>query len=146
MRSKAAKFAVVLAGGLFFASLAPALAQSQGGGEPKTEAQPSPEEQAKEAHARAMSELAEAMVLERTTLLRTLTPLRRDGLLSSIKNAQGGPKLLLSLTRAGQRKLKEAAPLWETAQAVFAANVGPKRADSLRRALLDITQDVRSSQ
>lgn len=62
MRSKAVRFAVALAGGLFFASLAPSFAQSQGG-EPKTETQPSAEEQAKEAQARAMSELAEAAKL-----------------------------------------------------------------------------------
>lgn len=67
MKLSAFTFAVAITGGLFFASFAPAFAQSQGG-EQKTEQQQSAEDkareaQAKEAQARAMRELAEAAKL-----------------------------------------------------------------------------------
>jgi hypothetical protein len=67
MKSSAFTFAVVLTGGLFFASFAPAYAQSQGN-EPKTEQQRSAEDKAKEAQAqeaqaRAQRELSEAAKL-----------------------------------------------------------------------------------
>lgn len=67
MKSSAFIFAVALTGGLFFASFAPAFAQSQGS-EQKTEQQQSAEDkakeaQAKEAQARAMRELSEAAKL-----------------------------------------------------------------------------------
>jgi hypothetical protein len=67
MQLKSAKFLVALAGGLFFAPLAPVSAQSQSP-EQKTEQQPSAEDKAreaqmKEAQERAMRELEEASKL-----------------------------------------------------------------------------------
>lgn len=64
MKFAAAKFAVALAGGIFFASLTSAFAQSQSG-EPKQDAnaKPTAEEIAREAQARAMRELEEAAKL-----------------------------------------------------------------------------------
>ena len=61
------KYIVALTGGLFFASLAPAFAQSKNG-EPKSDQQPSAEDkakeqQAKEAQERAKRELEEAAKL-----------------------------------------------------------------------------------
>lgn len=89
------------------------------------------------------AELAEAMVMERTTLLRTLMPLRRDGLIGNAVDGGLKAKLVLSLTVSGRKTLNRATPFWLEAQAEFAAQIGSKRADSLRHALLDVTQDVR---
>jgi hypothetical protein len=63
MKLVPSKYTVALAGGLFFALLAPAFAQSQSN-EPKTsDQQPSAEEQAKENQIRAARELDEAAKL-----------------------------------------------------------------------------------
>jgi DNA-binding MarR family transcriptional regulator len=87
-----------------------------------------------------MSELANAMVMDRTTLVRNLKPLQREGYLLSVPSTANARQFVLSLTREGVRKLKEAMPLWELAQAAFESQVGAKRAARLRRDLLDITQ------
>jgi hypothetical protein len=57
------KFAVALAGGLFLACLAPALAQNQNPEQKQSEKGPTAEEQAREAQLRAMQEFAEAAKL-----------------------------------------------------------------------------------
>ncbi len=87
-----------------------------------------------------MNDLADAMVMDRTTLIRNLKPLQRAGFLLSMPSAAHGRKRVLSLTRDGVRKLKEAAPFWELAQAAFESQVGAERAARLRNDLLDITQ------
>jgi DNA-binding MarR family transcriptional regulator len=93
-----------------------------------------------EAPGMTMNELAKAMVMDRTTLIRNLKPLQREGFLQSAPSEANGRQLALSLTRDGERKLKEAMPLWELAQAAFESQVGAKHAARLRRDLLDITQ------
>lgn len=63
MKFVPSKFIVALAGGLFFASLMPAFAQSKNGDAKPADQQPSPEEQAKESQMRAERELEEAAKL-----------------------------------------------------------------------------------
>jgi DNA-binding MarR family transcriptional regulator len=85
-----------------------------------------------------MNELAGALVMDRTTLLRAIKPLQREGLLSSRPNADDTRQLVLSLSLPGQRKLKEAMRLWQNAQREFEAQVGSGRAARLRRELLTL--------
>jgi DNA-binding MarR family transcriptional regulator len=63
-----------------------------------------------------VSELAEFLALERTTLTRGATLLERNGWVAAAKpeDARQHP---LRLTRAGRRKLEEALPAWKKAQA-----------------------------
>ena len=87
-----------------------------------------------------MHELAGAMVMDRTTLLRAIKPLQREGLLRSRPNESDARQLLLSLSPAGQRKLKEAMRRWQSAQREFEGQVGSARAARLRRDLLALAQ------
>jgi DNA-binding MarR family transcriptional regulator len=71
-----------------------------------------------------MRELAEQLVMDRTSLVRALKPLQRDGLVA-VATAAGGPRQnALSLTPAGVAKISEAAPLWQKAQDEFVERFG----------------------
>ena len=91
----------------------------------------------------SMAALAEAMVMDRTSLLRAIKPLQRDGLVVGAA-APGQRRLALSLTDAGAAKLRAAAPLWRQAQAVFEAQFGAGRASRLRDDLREITRQGES--
>jgi DNA-binding MarR family transcriptional regulator len=79
-----------------------------------------------------MSELAGALVMDRTTLLRALKPLQRDGF-SSSKRSEGDPRqLIVSLSVTGRSKLKEAVAHWKIAQREFESEVGSVRAKRMR--------------
>lgn len=86
-----------------------------------------------------MKALAEAMVMERTTLVRAIQPLQRDGLLHSIASAADPRALTVALTAAGEDKWQSALQCWYAAQKEFEERVGPERAASLRRELFDLT-------
>ncbi len=85
-----------------------------------------------------MAEMAEAMVMDRTTLVRALKPLERDGYVLSEPEGRGSRKLLLALSVNGQQKLSEAVECWHAAQAEYVEFVGAERADQLRQMLLTI--------
>jgi len=75
-----------------------------------------------------MAELAQAMVMERTTLVRVLQPLLRSGLVMA---KLGGPcqrRLQLTLTEGGQTKLADALRHWQAAQEEFEAKFGRRQA------------------
>ncbi len=72
-----------------------------------------------------MRELADELVMDRTSLVRALKPLQRDGLVVIGAAASGGPRQnALALTAAGIAKLAEAEPLWRNAQNEFAERFG----------------------
>jgi DNA-binding MarR family transcriptional regulator len=87
-----------------------------------------------------MSELAEALVMDRTTLLRALKPLQRDGFIGSRRSEEDPRQLILSLSAAGQRKLKEALAQWKIAQREFESEVGSTRAARMRGDLLGLAR------
>jgi DNA-binding MarR family transcriptional regulator len=93
-----------------------------------------------EAGQMTMAELASALVMDRTTLLRAIQPLQRDGLLKTTASDSDARLLMVSLSTAGERKLKQALPLWEKAQEAFEAEVGSREAAQLRRSLLEIAK------
>lgn len=87
-----------------------------------------------------MKQLADAMVMERTTLVRAIQPLQRGGLLSSRSAQTKGRELSLSLTPAGEAKYAAARIHWDAAQDDFERRFGVERAATLRRELLDMTK------
>jgi len=87
-----------------------------------------------------MKQLADAMLLERTTLVRAIQPLQRDGLLTSRKVEAKGRGLSLSLTPAGEARLAAARIHWGAAQQDFERRFGVERAALLRRELFDMTK------
>jgi DNA-binding MarR family transcriptional regulator len=83
-----------------------------------------------------MNELAAAMLMDRTTLLRALKPLRSKKLILSAPQAGEPRRLAIWLSRAGVRKISETRPLWEAAQGEYEAQIGFEYARRLRSDLL----------
>ena len=81
-----------------------------------------------------LSNLADALVMDRTTLSRNLKPLQRRGLVTVAAGADRRVRLV-SLTPAGRALLRRALPLWQQAQERVIAALGRPRFDALFREL-----------
>lgn len=84
-----------------------------------------------------MRELADELVMDRTSLVRALKPLERDGLITVASDKRQNAYLL---TKAGTARLNEALPLWQVAQDEFVERFGGARpAAEAREALHRMT-------
>ena len=81
-----------------------------------------------------MSDLAESLVLDRTTLIRNLRPLQRRGLIEVGRDA-GERTRRATLTTAGHEAVAAAVPLWAQAQATVRDELGTGESRNLVRAL-----------
>jgi DNA-binding MarR family transcriptional regulator len=88
-----------------------------------------------------MTELAHALVLDRSALAHNLKPLERDGYVVQIRDELDGRSRRVDLTHLGRRKLAESNRLWQIAQDRFESTYGVERAAALRDALADIFSD-----
>jgi DNA-binding MarR family transcriptional regulator len=82
--------------------------------------------------AASMKDLVEALVMERTSLVRALQPLERDGLLAIGPHHEDARRNVIGLTDAGRHKLGQALPVWEAAQTEFEHKFGSELASQLR--------------
>ncbi len=74
----------------------------------------------------SMAELSDWLGMDRTTLVRNLRPLERDGLVKA--NSKGrGNKVSLSLTPKGRAALKRFLPDWQVAQQKVVDTLGSER-------------------
>lgn len=80
----------------------------------------------------SINALASALVMDRTTLGRTMLPLERDGLIVVESAAADRRSKELRLTQAGATRLRAALRHWHHAQQRFEAAFGAGRASSLR--------------
>jgi DNA-binding MarR family transcriptional regulator len=87
-----------------------------------------------------MKELADSMVMERTSLVRAIQPLQRDGLVFTEASRSNRRVLTVMLTSAGEERLKQAREHWHAAQHEFEKRFGTQRAASLREELFDMTR------
>ena len=73
-----------------------------------------------------MTELADTLVMDRTTLTRNLKPLLGRGL---VERGEGEDRRQrpIAITAAGREALDQALPLWEKAQARIAGGLGAAR-------------------
>ena len=85
-----------------------------------------------------ISELAESMVMDRTTLGRNILPLERDGLIRIEATASDRRAKELHLTKDGEKRLEAARKGWQAAQARFETVFGVKRAADLRALLRNV--------
>jgi DNA-binding MarR family transcriptional regulator len=76
--------------------------------------------------------LARELVMDRTTLGRTMLPLERDGLIRIEDGKADRRSKELHLTKAGADRLRAAGRLWREAQMQFEAVFGGERAAKLR--------------
>jgi DNA-binding MarR family transcriptional regulator len=93
-----------------------------------------------EAGQMTMIELAKALVMDRTTLLRAIKPLQREDLLVSKPSEDDVRRLVFSLSAAGGRRLKKALTLWSKAQQELEAAIGSSEAARLRRELFALAR------
>ncbi len=84
-----------------------------------------------------VTQLAEHLVMDRTTLTRNLKPLEREGLIRVVPGPDRRTRAI-ALTMVGKKKLKEALPLWEKAQGYMAEEIGDPQWQHLRESL-DVT-------
>ena len=82
----------------------------------------------------SMAELSEWLGMERTTLLRNLRPLQRDGLVRAKGGGRGG-HVELEITEKGRRTLAKLHPAWRSAQEKVVATLGRERWSSIIRDL-----------
>lgn len=71
---------------------------------------------------RSMTEMAEAIAMDRTTLSRNLALLERKGLVSTTPAARGNGRIG-AVTPAGRQVIEEARPEWRKAQAELRATL-----------------------
>ena len=81
-----------------------------------------------------INRLAEAIVMDRTTLTRNLRPLEKQGLLQ-IKSGKDRREREVSITRRGQVILAKGYPLWKKAQGKVIKGLGQERVSRLLKDL-----------
>jgi DNA-binding MarR family transcriptional regulator len=86
----------------------------------------------------SVQELAEQLVLDRSTLGQNLRPLVKDRLINLLTDPNDRRVRLIALTKLGVAKFKEANKYWQIAQDRFEEVFGEDEAESLRTALLSI--------
>ncbi|HWI26912.1 MAG TPA: MarR family transcriptional regulator [Stellaceae bacterium] len=85
-----------------------------------------------------ISEMAEAMVMDRTTLARNLKPLQRSRLVVVSPGADRRQREI-RLTDKGLATIDQALPLWRRAQHHFETRYGRGEAERLREMLRDVS-------
>ena len=86
-----------------------------------------------------MNELADALVMDRTTLTHNLRPLQQQGLVE-LEVGEDRRERHVVLTGAGKRAREAARALWKRAQARFDDRVGAEHARALRTALHELSR------
>ena len=73
-----------------------------------------------------MAALSDWLGMDRTTLVRNLRPLRRDGMVQAVGGGRGS-RVELSITAKGRKKIKESLPAWRSAQNAALKTLGEQR-------------------
>lgn len=92
------------------------------------------------AGSKTINELAEIMVLDRTTLGRNLRPLQRDGYVKIQPSPDDARKRLLVLTGKGTRTATKAMDSWGDAQTSFEKTIGLDNAIALGKLLRQVVK------
>jgi DNA-binding MarR family transcriptional regulator len=88
-----------------------------------------------------MRDLAEALVMDQSTIGQNLRPLERDGMISLEQDARDRRRRYVKLTKKGRSRVAVARPLWDQAQARFEDRFGKQEAADLRAVLLSIARE-----
>ena len=73
-----------------------------------------------------MAELSDWLGMERTTLVRNLRPLQRDGFVKSVGGGRGN-RVELTITTKGRNLIEKLAPAWKAAQSGVVKTLGENR-------------------
>jgi DNA-binding MarR family transcriptional regulator len=88
-----------------------------------------------EAGQASIRELVDALAMERTSVVRALQPLERDGLALQAPDRDDARRNVVRLTAAGRKRLQQAIPLWQAAQAEFERRFGSGLAQQMRESV-----------
>jgi DNA-binding MarR family transcriptional regulator len=86
-----------------------------------------------------ITQLADILVMDRTTLNRDLQPLQRDGLVTSQKGEDKRVRLI-DLTDEGRVRLSRGLPVWKNLQDDFHKSIGKKGWKTLEKGLSKSTK------
>jgi DNA-binding MarR family transcriptional regulator len=89
-----------------------------------------------------MAELSEWLGMERTTLVRNLRPLQRDGLVRAKGGGRGG-HVELEITAKGRAALAKTLPAWRSAQDKVVAILGRERWSTIIRDLEEVARKLK---
>jgi DNA-binding MarR family transcriptional regulator len=90
-----------------------------------------------------LSDLAQELVFERTSLYRALEPLRREELITIAAGSTGRAKEA-ALTRRGHARIAKALPIWQEAQNAFLEQFGRSAWSTLVTNLDEIVDAARN--
>lgn len=74
----------------------------------------------------SMAELSDQLGMDRTTLVRNLRPLQRDGLAKIIGGGRGS-RVEVAITTEGQKQIEKLMPAWHSAQCAVVETLGEAR-------------------
>ena len=77
-------------------------------------------------HSWNMAELSDWLGMDRTTLVRNLRPLQRDGLVQAAGGGRG-TRVELKITAKGRKQIEKLTPAWECAQSAAVKTLGEQR-------------------
>jgi DNA-binding MarR family transcriptional regulator len=90
-----------------------------------------------------MAELSDFLGMERTTLLRNLRPLERDGLVWTGGGGRGG-HVEFGITPKGRRIVEKIQPAWRSAQEKVVAILGEERWSQIMRDLQTVAAELKA--
>jgi DNA-binding MarR family transcriptional regulator len=90
-----------------------------------------------------MAELSDWLGMDRTTLVRNLRPLQRDGLVQAEGGGRGG-HVELFITEKGRATLARLFPAWRSAQNKVVATLGKERWSGIIRDLQQVAAKLRT--
>jgi DNA-binding MarR family transcriptional regulator len=73
-----------------------------------------------------MAELSDWLGMDRTTLVRNLRPLQREGLVEAEGGGRGN-RVELTITAKGRKQIEKLTPAWKAAQCAAVKTLGEKR-------------------
>ena len=73
-----------------------------------------------------MAELSDWLGMDRTTLVRNLRPLQRDGFVKAVGGGRGN-RVELTITTKGRKQIEKLTPAWKSAQRAAVKTLGEKR-------------------
>ena len=73
-----------------------------------------------------MAELSDWLGMERTTLVRNLRPLQRDGFVQAVGGGRGN-RVELTITTKGRNQVEKLTPAWKSAQSAVVKTLGETR-------------------
>lgn len=86
-----------------------------------------------------VTDLAEYLVMDRTTLTRNLKPLEKGGYLTILPNMSDKRSRNITITRTGQKAQETATPYWQQAQNEMIAFMGEEDTKQLINSLQKIS-------